>query len=322
MQDAINFITSLGPEAMTFLAVIIAGYVLRRIKTFPNGAIPLLCVIVGAFLYPRLTANHFVDPRFGNSNTRLQIIGAFYGFVAWMLHNKFVKPLEAKFPALSAMLGETNGDTQTQAPPGAATIGNQVTKTLSIIALLFGLCLGANNVSAQTPPETNSPPISLWDGVKGVLTSFGAAAPTNFASITYGVYAKDAPQKGERLGGGEFLLWNVSANIGMGMGIEAIGTKFFMPSADVTLKLPIHPLTFLGLPNFTVTPYLMAGAATPLGGTQANPVAALTGIGASVDVAHFKGWAASIVGGDNYWSGAGDYSGQHYYGGFALRRGF
>ncbi len=170
--------------------------------------------------------------------------------------------------------------------------------------------------------QTNTPPISLWDGVKTIAESIGAAAPTNFAAISYGVYAKDAPTGGQRWGGGEFLLWNVSQNIGMGMGIEAIGTKFFMPSADVTLKLPIHPLSFIGWTNFTVIPYLLAGAATPLGGTQASAVAALTGAGASVDFAHFKGWTVSAVGGDNYWSGAGDYSGQHFYGGLALRKGF
>ena len=182
-------------------------------------------------------------------------------------------------------------------------------KLIAVISLSAALTVGA---------QTNTPPESIWTGLENIAKSIGSDMPTNIAVIPYGVWSA----KTHDMGGGMFLLWDVTQNVGMGMGMELIGKDWFSPSADVTLKTQIHPLAFLGLTNVVATPYLMAGATTPLGGTQASSLGALAGGGLSVDFAHVFGGTVSVVGGDNYWSGSSTQDGNHVYGGLAWRRGF
>lgn len=185
-------------------------------------------------------------------------------------------------------------------------------KLLALFSIA-ALCLTARAQTNQT----------VIGGLGSIASAIGSDMPTNLALYTFGLYAKDAP-KGHQWGGGAFLAWNFTQNVGAGMGIEAVGNQFFMPSAQIQLKLPMHPLTFLGWTNFTLTPYADAGAAAPLGGGSAgaSTVASIAGAGAYIDLVSFLGGEFGIAGGYNYWGGAGVYSGDHYHGGLIWHKGF
>lgn len=316
VNDVVTWLFSLGPEYLTVGIVLLVGYVFRLIKSVPNDAIPLLSVFVGAVAYGLLAPPATPDPRFHNPVARLYIVGAFLGFVAWVAHNKFLKQFEDKFQWLSVLL--SRGDNATT-PSAQTTTVNPVKTSLLIATLTLALFASPR---AQAQLEDGNTNHSVWWGIEQIAKSIGSAAPTNLAVIPYGVYAKDA-QASDKWGGGMFLLYNVDSgsHIGVGGGIEAIGTKWFMPSGDVTLKTKITPLAFIGVTNLSATPYLLGGIATPLGGTQASSIASLVGAGLEVDIANLgKGWALGVVAGANKWVGSGNYDGMHYYGGLALKR--
>lgn len=318
INDVITWLMSLGPEYLTIGLVLLVGYVFRLVKSVPNDAIPLLCVFTGAITYGLLAPPAMADPRFHNPTTRLYIVGAFLGFVAWVAHNKFLKQFEDRFQWLSVLL--SRGDNAT-APSQSTATTNPVKTSLLIGTLILALGFAPR---AQAQIEDTNGNHSVWWGIEQVAKSIGSAAPTNLAIIPYGVYSQNANvAKNERWGGGLFAIWNVDSgsHIGVGGGIEMIGSHWVMPNANVTLKTRITPLAFLGITNFSATPYLMAGVTTPLGGTQAEPVGSLVGAGAEVDIANLgKGWKLGVLGGVNKWSGAGDLSGNHIYGGLAFKR--
>lgn len=190
-------------------------------------------------------------------------------------------------------------------------------KYIALLAAL-ALCVSAGNSQAQTTTSTNEP--SLWNGLQTIVQSFGSSMATNFAVVPYATYAPDAPTK---FGGGVLGLWNINNNVGAGMGVDYLG-QLWMPSADVQLKVPIHPLSFVGLTNFTATPFVIGGVAIPLAGAKQDNrgVAGIAGAGAAVDVCKLWGGEVSVGGAAVEWSGAGDYSGRHFEGFLAWRKGF
>jgi hypothetical protein len=89
--------------ALSALFVIAVGYVLRRIKSFPNEAIPTICLLLGSILTlllapPAPAAYKAFQWRLVNF-----IIGGVIGLLAWLFHNQILKRLEDKFPFLKNM---------------------------------------------------------------------------------------------------------------------------------------------------------------------------------------------------------------------------
>ena len=102
--DLFSQLTALGPEMLVALIVIVLGYVLRWIPQFPNRLIPIACIVLGAVLYPLLAPLPKPDAGLRHPMTRLALIGVLIGFLAWVGHNKFLKPLEDKLPFLKGFL--------------------------------------------------------------------------------------------------------------------------------------------------------------------------------------------------------------------------
>lgn len=108
-DDLINQVTSLGPEALTIAILIVLGYVVRAIPRMPDLVVrllPVTCLVLGAVLYPLLAPAPAPDPRLRHPMVRLVLVGILLGFLAWVLHNKFLKRLEDRIPFLKGLLGD------------------------------------------------------------------------------------------------------------------------------------------------------------------------------------------------------------------------
>jgi hypothetical protein len=106
VSDLFSQLTALGPEMLVALIVIVLGYVLRFIPAVPNRFIPLACIVLGGILYPLLAPLPKADLAVRHPMTRLALIGILIGFLAWIGHNKFLKPIEDKVPFLKGLLDD------------------------------------------------------------------------------------------------------------------------------------------------------------------------------------------------------------------------
>ena len=97
--------------ALVFALIIVVGYCLRFWPTFPNKAIPLVVILVGAMGMMLLSdaTPKDINPRIWH--TKNCIVGIIIGFVAWMTHNLVISKIEdylsSKFPSVSNLLGST-----------------------------------------------------------------------------------------------------------------------------------------------------------------------------------------------------------------------
>lgn len=150
--------------------------------------------------------------------------------------------------------------------------------------------------------------------------STGLGNVTNWAVAPYFTYAPDAPTK---YGGGILALYNVNQNVGVGTGVDWLGS-FSLVSANVTLRLPTRPLTFMGFSNFVATPFVLAGVGTPFGGAGGNngAVSTIEGAGMNFDVAKIKGWNFGFGYAYDNWTSVGAFSGRHHQGFVKLSKGF
>ena len=103
-NDLIAQLTSLGPEALVGLIIIVAGYVIRLLPWPPGRWIPVLCLVLGAVLYPLLAKPGPADLAVRHPAVRQVLVGFLIGFLSWIGHNKFLAPLETKLPWLQAAL--------------------------------------------------------------------------------------------------------------------------------------------------------------------------------------------------------------------------
>jgi hypothetical protein len=133
---------------------------------------------------------------------------------------------------------------------------------------------------------------------------------TNYAIEPYLTYAPAAPKK---VGGGVLGVYNVSQNVGLGLGLDWLG-DFSLISANVELRAPFHPLraTF---PSLTVSPFVLFGVGTPLGGAQNSNggVATIQDAGAYTSFGRFLGGQFNVGAAYGQWTGAGPYDVKRYH---------
>lgn len=167
---------------------------------------------------------------------------------------------------------------------------------IALVSLLVSLSVGQAQV-------TNSS--SLLEDISNGLGSI-----SNWVVSPYATYADSAPK---HFGGGIIALYNFNQYVGTGPGVDWLG-EFNLVSANVTLRVPTHPLSFIGLSNIVATPFIITGIATPLGGAgKANGnVSSVEGVGLALDI--FKAKSINFGLGYSYvnWTGAGDFSGRHH----------
>lgn len=199
-------------------------------------------------------------------------------------------------------------------------------KCIIAVLALTGLAAFAQT-DTNTPPGTNSS-ISFWQGLEDTIKSIGSEAPTNFVVAPYASYALD--DKAHRFGGGLFGAWNLSQNIAIGGAFDYADGGFTMFTGQLTLKVPTHPLSFLGLTNFVATPFALGGVGTPIStgssGGQVGSLASILGTGADISILKFganKEWTLGLQGTYAQWSNTGGpHDGRHVYGGLTVSRGW
>ena len=84
------------PAGLLIVALCIAvGYVLKLIPRFPNGAIPLVVILVAPVLLP-VIADYQNDVPWRVWFVRNIVVGLIIGVVAWTIHNQVLSKLEEK----------------------------------------------------------------------------------------------------------------------------------------------------------------------------------------------------------------------------------
>lgn len=126
LEDVFKQITSLGPEMLLVLVIIVIGYGVRCIDRISNRLIPLFSITIGAVAYPFMASPGIAPTTFKNPTIRLIAIGILIGFIAWAVHRIFLQRLEEKYFPKGLKLGDTeiirkqneNPPTPPAPPPG------------------------------------------------------------------------------------------------------------------------------------------------------------------------------------------------------------
>ena len=191
---------------------------------------------------------------------------------------------------------------------------------IKILAVLAAIATAAGIATAQTnTPATNAPDSgsTISGGLSEIYDAFstsGLTTATNYAVEPYLTYAPSAPS-GNQIGGGAFICYNVSHFVGTGLGLDYLG-QFSLVSANVQLKLPMHPFAFIGASwatNLVVAPFALAGVGTPLNGTGSGAIA-VTDAGTYVQFGELWGGKFNAGVAIGKWSGAPTgYGGTRYH---------
>lgn len=182
-------------------------------------------------------------------------------------------------------------------------------RLFSTVLLTLALA-GASLIPASA--QTNAPGSGIFGRLGSELDNSGLLSASNYSVSPYGTFARSAP-KGQRWGGGILAVYNVNANVGMGLGVDYLG-RFSMVSGNATLQLPIHPLqSFSVLPEVLrtveVDPFVLAGVGRPMSGASTD-VALIQDTGAYVKFGHWLGGRFAAGYAHGRWDNAGVYSGQ------------
>lgn len=177
-------------------------------------------------------------------------------------------------------------------------------KTLaSILAgVMLAITVNAQTNLPPTPPAvtTNTVP-SLPEHVNTWL-NFLSNTATNWVVSPYAIYVDDEVNS---IGGGVAALYEVSPYVLTGMRLDFFDDSVFMPSIGAQLQLPIKLAN-----KITVTPFVISGVATPLGGGIEQDTEAVVIVGGGVAASITK--KIGLVYDAEMWSG---FSGtQHRFG--------
>jgi hypothetical protein len=199
-----------------------------------------------------------------------------------------------------------------------------------LLVLFIALALGCpGSVSAQTNLTAVPNQIPAASPLSQILSSFGISSnPTNYAGALFLGHSL----KGGQTALGAVVIENVSDYAGVIVGVDTLFGGGKVGSANIvsgglTLKLPTHPLAFIGgsfCTNLLMTPYAIAMVGTPISGTgnADGGLASITREGVNFDIYDLKGFelGAGIDYGTR--SGAGNYNGNWIDFEFSIRKGF
>lgn len=109
----------LSAVALVFLSCIVVGYAWRFIhfKWFPNDAIPVVCIVWGAFAMSLIADARASNMPFRVWFVRNIMVGGIIGLAAWAVHNYAIKRLEDYLVTLFPKVGDTVFFTKNQTTP-------------------------------------------------------------------------------------------------------------------------------------------------------------------------------------------------------------
>jgi hypothetical protein len=117
INDAVSQLLKLTPEVLLGAFIVGFGYVLRGIKWINNSAIPFVCCVAGAVIYPFIAKPGQADPVLAHPFVRLAMIGFLIGFLSWIFHDKLLSRFEDRIPGLKDWLARGSEGTPNNQPP-------------------------------------------------------------------------------------------------------------------------------------------------------------------------------------------------------------
>lgn len=109
----LNKLQGLPAIALVFVGCLAFGYLLRFVKSFPNSAIPVAVILMGAVIYP-LIADDQNSISLRVWIVRNCMIGLGVGLISWLAHffvfSKIEDWLASKFPGLNDTAMFTKAD--------------------------------------------------------------------------------------------------------------------------------------------------------------------------------------------------------------------
>jgi hypothetical protein len=113
IQDAANWLMSLGAIPFTFFAIIVIAYAFRIVPIFPNKLIPAVCLVIGPIIFVLVNPHPSSEPA-RIFYTHSIIGGLFIAVDAWLVHDKFISKwedrLKARFPGTAVVFTDTAVD--------------------------------------------------------------------------------------------------------------------------------------------------------------------------------------------------------------------
>jgi len=183
-----------------------------------------------------------------------------------------------------------------------------------------GSIIGTTITTVPNGYVAPSPLAQAWTDIKDLLPTNGI--PTNYAGAIYGTYAPKAPTK---IGGGILVLYNLNNYVAAGIGGDWLGS-FNLVSGNIQLRLPTHPLSFMGgnWATLEATPFVLGGIGSPFGGAgSANGgISTIEDAGFNVGIGHFVGGVFDVGAAYGKWQGAGAYDVARYHLYFGWSKGF
>ena len=193
------------------------------------------------------------------------------------------------------------------------------TKLIAILVSILPLF-----IQAQEPAPSGSGIWGAFQEIKSAAQNGGLLDATNYAFEPYATYAPKNDSHAALIGGGALIAYNVNNYVGVGLGVDYLG-DFSLVSANLTLKLPTHPLSsFVSsgwLHDLTFTPFVLGGTGKPLSGTSSS-VAVINDLGAFIEVGHLWGGRFNVGACYGSWENAGKYSGTRYHAFVGWSKGF
>ena len=175
----------------------------------------------------------------------------------------------------------------------------------------------STTISPSTSSELSSGISKIWS----IISTNGLTSASNYLFDAYATYAPNAKDK---IGGGILVAYNLNNYVAPGLELDYLG-KVSLVSGNVSLKLPIHigsylPSSWTWGTNMNATPFVLAGAGTPLSGSSST-VATILDAGAAIQFGHLWGGAFNVMASYGQWDNAGDESGKRYHfgGGWSIR---
>ena len=92
---------------LVLLLCFVVGAVVKTISQIPNEAIPCIVVLSGALSMVVIDNHHTPELSLGAEKFAAGAVGAIIGFLAWLVHRYFWKPILNK---IIARFGGQNGD--------------------------------------------------------------------------------------------------------------------------------------------------------------------------------------------------------------------
>lgn len=105
--EMLNKLQGAPAIVLVALACLCAGWVLRLMKAFPNGGIPLAIILLGAILNPLLSDCRSSALPLRIWLVRSIVVGAIIGVATWVTHKLIISRLESKIPWLGAALADS-----------------------------------------------------------------------------------------------------------------------------------------------------------------------------------------------------------------------